>query len=529
MPVGVYSAGLKSRQLSQPITIAGIQSVYTRAHEFDPFDIILIDEAHLIPVEGDGMYQRFLKDAKTINPNVRIGGLTATPYRLDAGMICREDAILNYICHETGVKELIHQGYLCKLKSKNGQSKADLSAVHVRGGEYVADEMAGAFDQPELIDAACREIVALTEDRRGILLFCSSIEHGLHVQAKLQELGKDAGFVCSETPDGERDKLIEDFKAQRLRWMVNVNVLTVGFDATHVDCIGLLRATLSPGLYYQMVGRGFRIHDGKTDCLVLDYGGNIMRHGPVDAIRVREKAGGSGNSVAPVKECPECHHLVHAAYSVCPECQFKFPNTREPKHGVRADGSPILSGEVTDTEFDVRSVRYRVHRKKDNPDAPPTMRVDYNVGWETWKSEWVCFEHSGFARTKAEQWWEARTDIPVPRSVEEAVAYCQQGQVAAPIKITIREISGERFPRIIKTVLGEKFEAGESWEPLITAAKATWYEVLSLPHYATLDEAESAYKRLAMQHHPDRGGEHEVMVKINLAIEEARELMSIPF
>lgn len=531
LPVGIYSAGLKSRQLSKPITIAGIQSVYQRAHEFDPFDIILIDEAHLIPLDGDGMYQRFLKDAKVVNPNVRIGGLTATPYRLDAGMICRPDAILNHICHETGIKELIHQGFLCRLKSKNAKASANTKEIKVRGGEFVPDSMAEAFDQTELVNSACAELIEQSKDRKGILVFCSSVEHGIHVRDRLEELTNEkVGFVCGETADGERDRLIDDFKNRRFRWMVNVNVLTVGFDATHIDCIALLRATLSPGLYYQMVGRGFRICDGKDDCLILDFGENVKRHGPVDAIRVREKASNGGVSVSPVKECPMCHCLVHAAYSVCPECQFNFPNTREPKHGTRADGTPILSGEVTDYEFEVRSVRYSLHRKKNDPNAPPTLRVDYSVGWETWKSEWICFEHNGFARTKAEQWWELRSGIPVPDTVDEALRLCQDGCVARPIRITVRETSGERFPRIIKVVLGERFEPGDAWEPPSRfTMESSWRDVLGLSRHADIYEAETAYKKLAMQHHPDRGGSHEAMVAINLAIEQARDEVGIPF
>lgn len=466
LPIGVYSAGLNRRELSQPITVAGIQSVWKKAADFDPFDLILIDEAHLIQIDGDGMYQSFLKDCKLVNPNVRIGGLTATPYRLDKGLICRPDAILNHICHETRISDLINQGFLCKLRSRAGTRTADLDNVKKRGGEFIPDQMADAFDKEELVSSACSEIVELTKDRKGIIVFCASVVHGIHVYEELNRLGLKCGFICGETPDNERDELIRDFKNSLLRGMVNVNVLTLGFDASHIDSVVLLRATCSPGLYYQMVGRGFRIHPEKTDCIVLDYGGNVQRHGPVDAIRVKtKKTGGDGIESAPVKECSQCKSLIHAAYSICPHCSFEFPKEK-PTHGKSADGSPILSGEITEDEFEVRSVRYGYHEKKNaKPDDKPTLRVDYNVGWGKWFSEWVCVEHNGFAQNKARVWWKDRTTLPFPQSVEEAVALCRAGAVTSPTKITVREVSGERFPRIVKAELADPFVPGESWEP----------------------------------------------------------------
>ncbi len=110
---GIYSAGLKRRDTNNPVIVAGIQSVYRRACELDAFDLILVDEAHLIPLEGDGMYRQFLADARKVNPHLRVIGFTATPYRLKSGSICTHDGFLNHICYEVGVRELIRDGYLC--------------------------------------------------------------------------------------------------------------------------------------------------------------------------------------------------------------------------------------------------------------------------------------------------------------------------------------------------------------------------------------------------------------------------------
>src|SRR5690606_3796492 len=147
---GIYSAGLKRRDTSHSVIVAGIQSVYKRACELDRFDLVLVDEAHLIPLEGEGMYRQFLADAKVINPELRIIGFTATPFRLKTGPICTPEGFLNHICYEVGVRELIVGGYLCPLITKAGINKADFERLHVRAGEFVADEMEALMDEDRL-------------------------------------------------------------------------------------------------------------------------------------------------------------------------------------------------------------------------------------------------------------------------------------------------------------------------------------------------------------------------------------------
>jgi len=449
LPMGIYSAGLGRRDLGYAVTVAGIQSVYKRACDLDAVDLILIDEAHMIPPDGEGMYRQFLAEAKVVNPNVRTIGLTATPFRMSSGPICRPDHFLNAVCYEIGVRELIVAGYLSALRTKAGSEKADWSSLHVRGGEYVADEVEAMMDTDRLVRSACAEIVEHTRDRRSVLIFASGIEHGAHVQRVLHEdHGVQCGFVTGDTPGGERDRAINDFRSGRLKYLANVNVLTTGFDAPGIDCIAMLRPTLSPGLYYQMVGRGFRLAPGKTDCLVLDFGGNVLRHGPVDALRVEEPAAGTGE--APAKECPACHAVIAAGYARCPECGHEFPEPEREQHGAKASDAAILTGQARLTEYDVSEVTYSVHTKRDAPpDAPKTMRVQYRIGWSIWRSEWICFEHTGWPRAKAESWWRRRTDQPAPATVAEAVDLATTGNLAEPVAITVRSVSGEKYDQIV--------------------------------------------------------------------------------
>ncbi|MBC7772935.1 MAG: DEAD/DEAH box helicase, partial [Pyrinomonadaceae bacterium] len=314
--VGVYSAGLGRRELHQPVTVAGIQSVYRRACELGPVDLVIVDEAHTIPADSDGMYRTFLADAMVVNPKLRVVGLTATPFRFSSGRICGPGLMFSDICFEVGVRQLIDEGYLTRLRSKAGHVCPDTRKLHTRGGEFIAQEAADLMDVAKLVEMACAEIARLTTDRKGTLVFATSIAHGQHVVDQFSRAhGITCGFVTGDTPGRERDDLIGRFKNGSLRYLVNVNVLTTGFDAPHTDCIVLLRPTASGPLYYQMVGRGFRPSPGKTDCLILDYGGNILRHGPVDSINFSQAEFEMGEGEAPAKQCPECDALIAAGYA----------------------------------------------------------------------------------------------------------------------------------------------------------------------------------------------------------------------
>jgi DNA repair protein RadD len=455
--IGVYSAGLKSRDTEHPVIVAGVQSVYRRAEELGRFDLVVIDEAHCIPPDGDGMYRTLIAGLKETNPALRIIGLTATPFRMTSGPICAPENVLNSVCYEIGVRELIVQGYLCPLVSKAGREKADTSDLHVRAGEYIASEVETLMDTDLLVESACREILDYTRDRKACLIFTSGVRHGTHVMETLRRMGAHAAAVFGETLDFQRDATLREFRAERLKYLVNVNVLTTGFDAPNIDCVAMLRPTMSPGLYYQMVGRGFRLCESKKDCLVLDFGGNVLRHGPVDAIRIEN---GKSSGPAPAKECPQCRSLISSGYSVCPDCGYEFfkrDDERRAKHAGTADSTGILSGDVTIETYPVQEVVYGVHVKRGAPpDAPRSMRVEYRIGFGRWQSEWICFEHRGYARHKAELWWRKRSDVPVPNTAEEAVYFAEHGVLAATKSITVRSAAGEEFDRIIGYELGKK-------------------------------------------------------------------------
>jgi len=401
------------------------------------------------------MYRTFLTDTGVINPNVRVIGLTATPFRMTTGSICAPENILNHVCYEVGVRELIVQGYLTRLITKAKRIGIDITRLRVRAGEFVASEVEEMMDEDLVVHLACNEIVELAADRKSCLIFAAGVKHGEHVAEVLKDRYSAAvATVFSETGNGERSRALADFRDGKFKYLVNVNVLTTGFDAPNIDCVVLLRPTMSPGLYYQMVGRGFRTFDGKENCLVLDFGENVLRHGPVDMLKVKSNRKGEGGD-APAKECPECQTVIAAGYSRCPECGYEFPPPQRSRHEAKASDAPILSTEVKLSILEVQETTYHRHVKHGaDPSRQPTLRVDYRVGWQQFRREWICFEHDGFARERAVDWWKKRSMAPVPDTVDEALKLAHSGALAPTLSIRVQS-QPKRYDRIFKYEIGE--------------------------------------------------------------------------
>jgi len=430
-PAGIYSAGLKQRDLAARILFAGIQSIHRRALDVAQCDLVLIDEAHLIPRSSNTMYRRFLDGLKRLNPLLKVIGFTATPYRLDSGLLHEGDgAIFTDIAFEVSVRDLIDQGYLSRLVSKHTRTQLEVAGVGTRGGEFIARELHAAVDRHDLTERAVADLRDADDPRRSWLIFCSGVAHAGHVRDAIRAHGISCEAIVGETPSAERDALIGAFKRGEIRCLSNANVLTTGFNAPGVDLIAMLRPTQSAGLYVQIVGRGCRLAPGKSDCLVLDFAGNIARHGPIDAIRPKRPGGGGG--AAPIKVCPDCASILHAAVRECPDCGHVFPPPA-PKIAPRASTLAVLSAVGKPEWVAVTRVHYARHEK---PGKPPSLRVEYWCGLSA-HHEWVCVEHAGYPRQKAATWWAARAPgTPLPRSVDEALQHAPA--LRRPAEIAVR-------------------------------------------------------------------------------------------
>lgn len=339
-PTGIYSAGLKRRDTSQ-VLFAGIQSVHSKHLEIGYRDLCIIDECHAISGKNsDTMYHNLFKDLKAINPNMQIFGMSATTYRLDSGNLVPK--VFKKIIYEYNIIDAIKEGYLCEIISAPTKTYLDTSGVKIVGKEYAPGELERAVDKEHLTRACIEEVIKNSDGRKSWLGFAAGTLHAEHINDILNERGIDSRFITDKTPSFDRDDWINQHKSGQLKCLVNNAILTTGYNNPKVDLIFCMRPTQSKGLWVQICGRGTRLSESKENCLLLDFGGNLDRHGPIDKITGDDKKLGRGGD-APKKQCPQCFEAVFASSKHCPSCGFEFDMERGLNIDVEASSLAVLS------------------------------------------------------------------------------------------------------------------------------------------------------------------------------------------
>lgn len=387
-PAGICCAGLGKKDLGNPITMATIGSVANKVSRLGHIDMMIVDEAHGISHKEEGSYRNLINDLLDTNPGMKVVGLTATPYRLGHGLITDEPAIFSELLDSVGVKELIDDGYLSPLKSKMTITRLSTQGVKKRGGEYVAGQLAKAVDTDDDNERIAQEIIRHGAGRKSWLLFCASVAHAEHMVECLVDSGITAKVVSGELNKTRRATILDDFKDGRIQAIANCEVLTTGFDHPSIDLIAMLRPTASPGLYVQMVGRGLRTAKGKQNCTVLDFAGNVSRHGPITDVQPPPAKGKGEPEDAPVKDCPQCGEIVHASVMVCPECFYLFPKPEKEKLVLHDDdimGVEPVQMDVTGWRWQAkvshRSGRDIIHLRYYGALSDPTVTEYLTLGY----------------------------------------------------------------------------------------------------------------------------------------------------
>jgi DNA repair protein RadD len=386
-------------------------------------------QAHLVPQSGEGMYRTALEHLRGVYPQIRVVGLTATPYRLDYGRLDEgAGRLFDKVVYSYGIGEAIADEWLVPLVAGATTTEINTEGVARRGGEFVAKDLEEAADIDDLVSAAADEIVQYGRDRRAWLCFCTGVRHAGHVREALRARGVVAETVTGETPGGLREAIFDAFRGGDIRALTGANVFTTGFDISSVDLIAMLRPTLSTGLYVQMLGRGTRKHTGKSDCLVLDFAGNVGRHGFVDAVKpnVQEFEIEGGDGTGRRKLCDVCGTANSLLARWCKNCghHFQIP------HEGRASATPLLQRGVT--WRDVDSFTLNQHEK----DGKRSVRVRYYSGPHSFY-EWITLEHDGPAREIAVGKWKALGGkLPAPATVEEALS--RQRELCSGVQIYLQ-------------------------------------------------------------------------------------------
>ncbi|MFE8115491.1 DEAD/DEAH box helicase [Brenneria goodwinii] len=282
----IFAAGLQQRQSRGKVVFGSVQSVARNLDRFEQsFSLLIVDECHRIGDDDDSQYQQIIQHLRQTNPQLRLLGLTATPYRLGKGWIYHyhyhgmirgdEHSLFRDCIYELPLRYMIKHGFLVPPERLDMPIvKYDFSKLAARSNGLFSeiDLNRELKRQQRITPHIVSQIVEYAQTRLGVMIFAATVEHAREIHRLLPE--GQAALVSADTPSAERDALIDAFKQQRLRYLVNVAVLTTGFDAPHVDLIAILRPTESVSLYQQIVGRGLRLFPGKTSCLILDYAGN---------------------------------------------------------------------------------------------------------------------------------------------------------------------------------------------------------------------------------------------------------------
>ncbi len=282
----IFAAGLQQKQSEGKVVFGSVQSIARNLSLFDSaFSLLIIDECHRISDDDDSQYQQIIQHLRQRNPQLRLLGLTATPYRLGKGWIYQyhyhgmirgdQNSQFHDCIYELPLRYMIKHGFLVppeRLDMPIVQYDFSQLAVSESGLFREADLNRELKQQKRITPHIVKQIIEYAQERLGTMIFAATVEHAREIHRLLPP--DEAALVSAETPMVERDALIEAFKQQKLRYLVNVAVLTTGFDAPHVDLIAILRPTESVSLYQQIVGRGLRLFPGKKDCVILDYAGN---------------------------------------------------------------------------------------------------------------------------------------------------------------------------------------------------------------------------------------------------------------
>jgi DNA repair protein RadD len=451
-PVSVACSGASKRIMHHgSIVIASIQTLARRIGDVMPFNLMIVDECHRMPdaTERDSQYITVLEALRSYNPEMRLLGVTATPFRLGHGYIygdgCKEGNINLFAArhHHIGVKDLTGQGFLAPIRGKvnlDSGLAADLAGVTVRG-DYAEGELGALMAKKIYTAAAVRSMETHASERRHIMVFACTIGHCEALTDAFVEAGHMAACVHSRTPKAERDGILRDFVAGKLRILVNVSVLIEGFDAPLTDCIIMARPTLSPALYLQQAGRGLRTAEGKEDCLLIDLVGNAMQFGQdFDNVRVNIPKISEEDGEAPSKACPECEELVHAAAMECPNCGYLFPEKEVEEaappelvdmsfNSVNAGfEATIERGELEEYTSRAEKEMLRVSLYVDQSITPIYHYVNYDS-----EAHW-------FTKQKSAIWWRTwhgwEVDIP-PNN--DAALFLFDGKAATGRMVTIQQ------------------------------------------------------------------------------------------
>lgn len=430
---GIICSQLGKDQRSEKITIAMVDSFLGKRMKSGKFDILLVDECDLIPYHPNSKYQKIISALRYINPEIRIAGVTGSPYKMKTGDIANPHPVhgksiftIRSFCTDKLIPEMIENGHISNIESISGEIQVNTDNVKLTNiGEYDTSIMSSRFK--EIIPHAVRDMVAKINaySLETTLVFASNIENAEMI---IDEYKKVTGLDNIRIVTGESNRKHERVKniewlasSEGKRILVNVDILTRGYNYQKLSCIVFMRATQSLSLYVQSVGRVIRSHDEKEKGYIIDYGGNIDRHGAIDDIKKPQPKESDGKS--PKKEClatienlevkeingesitliPNtiCGWPNHnsARYCACCGAEFVIDESAPGKYSMRSYAEILaLKEKKKEKTYAIDNVHFDIYTGKQ---GIPMLKVKYYDGYKLIHSQFLCLNHTGYARKQS--------------------------------------------------------------------------------------------------------------------------------
>lgn len=474
-PSGLLAAGLKQFDSHEPIVIASRDTLATpkRLGNIGQFDYIIVDEAHHVGPEKQSRYRKIFDHFDSTQYYApKVLGVTATPYRMGQGFIYGlDDHFFGGVAHRVTIPELIKAGYLCRLSAYQVASEAVIDAstarVKFKGGDYRESDIEHLAMEDQTMLAIVADWIdkAYSKGRLSSVFFCVTVAHANKMCMYLRNAGVEVAVVTAETPAGEREKILEDFENGVINALCNVAVLTEGWDAPRTDCIALLRPTKSLGLYVQICGRGMRTWGDKKDCMLLDYGENMQRHGCIDTARPYKPEDDSDDDKIWI--CDQCVAVNDIDARTCVECGAPKPmpkiseqppllldkdelspgyNGREAATTTEAAKGKVLSDELEEPAEKlekVKNIDFVSAQIKTSKNGNDYLNVMFSTPGEYWpQSMPIMLGMRGKAGMVATKKWNALTQsgTPTPYDLSYAADLVNHHKVMSHIKqITVRK------------------------------------------------------------------------------------------